>query len=94
MHRAHADTPCIPAWLICDSVFLWRYGMGMVRPQTRRLVRFLASGYLKRARSTKELAELIGVPAAALEETVRQMNQAAETGRVGPLIPTLVDQNP
>jgi succinate dehydrogenase/fumarate reductase flavoprotein subunit len=80
MHRAHQHRPAIPAWLVCDAVFLRRYGLGLVRPQALRLRRFLESGYLKRADSLAELAALIGVPAAALEASAAQVNEAAQSG--------------
>jgi len=81
MHRADASTRCVPAWLICDSDFLRRYGLGLVRPRTRNLTHFLHSSYLKRADSVDALARLIGVPGGALGESVRQMNEAAQSGR-------------
>lgn len=81
MHRAHTNTPCVPAWLVCDSDFLQRYGLGLVRPQTRRIERFLRNGYLKRADSVDALARNLGVPADALADSVAQMNAAAQSGR-------------
>ncbi|WP_456264792.1 FAD-dependent oxidoreductase [Paraburkholderia graminis] len=80
MHREHEKTPCIPAWLICDSTFLKRYGMGLVRPRAVSLDRFLSSGYLKRAPSVAALAALIGVPADALANSVARMSRAAASG--------------
>jgi len=54
--------------------------MGLVRPRTPLLNRYIESGYLKRALSVTALAQLIGVPDAALEESVARMNTAAQTG--------------
>ena len=34
MYRSHAKVPSIPAMLVCDRRFLWRYGLGMIRPLT------------------------------------------------------------
>ncbi|MEZ5844370.1 MAG: FAD-dependent oxidoreductase [Hyphomicrobiaceae bacterium] len=68
------------AHLICDSRFLWRYGLGAVLPFSRRPGRFLASGYLKRAASIEALGTAIGVDAHALAETVRRYNAAAVRG--------------
>lgn len=81
MHRTNHVTPCIPAWLVCDSEFLHRYGLGLVRPHTRNLQRFLDTGYLYRADSIAALAQSIGVPASALAESVVQVNRAAVEGR-------------
>ena len=81
MHRETQKTPCIPAWLICDSVFLKQYGLGLVRPRTRNVERFIARGYLYRAESIDTLAGAIGVPPAALSASVAKMNRAATEGR-------------
>ncbi|HEY1609535.1 MAG TPA: FAD-dependent oxidoreductase, partial [Paraburkholderia sp.] len=71
----------IPAWLLCDSRFLWKYGLGRIRPFALSIRREVASGYLKRAHSLEALADLIGVPRAALAETVRRFNAGARDGR-------------
>lgn len=71
--------PC-RAWLVCDSDSLRRYGLGLVRPvwQWRRW--YERTGYLLRAGSVEALAERIGVPPAALEETIRSCNEDARAG--------------
>jgi succinate dehydrogenase/fumarate reductase flavoprotein subunit len=81
MHRAHEETPCIPAWLICDRRFLKRYGMGLVRPGPRLLAPFIKAGYLIEAPNVAELAARIGVPAEALADTFARVNEAGRTGR-------------
>ncbi|SHJ74324.1 Succinate dehydrogenase/fumarate reductase, flavoprotein subunit [Roseomonas rosea] len=75
MHRAGA----VPAWLVCDRRFLRRYGLGMLRPGSspRALVR---AGYLIEATDLGALAARIGVPPAALAESVARMNEAARRG--------------
>ncbi|MEK6346226.1 MAG: FAD-dependent oxidoreductase [Burkholderia sp.] len=80
MHRAHASSPCVPAWLVCDANFLRRYGLGRVRPRSLEVGRYLRSGYLKRGATLDALAREIGVPAAALAESARKMNEAAASG--------------
>ena len=35
--RAMYRTANVPAWLVCDRRFVWRYGLGMIRPMTLRL---------------------------------------------------------
>lgn len=70
----------IPAHLICDSLFLWKYGLGRVRPFSRFLGADVASGYLRRAGSISELAVSIGVPPAALKATIARYNAAAANG--------------
>lgn len=81
MYRAHRTTPSIPAWLVCDRRFVWKYGLGMVRPRTPFLGRHVASGYLKTADTIEALASRIGVDATGLADTVRRHNEFARGGR-------------
>lgn len=69
-----------PAWLICDSRFLWKYGLGRVRPFSLSVAPDVKAGYLKRAASLEELALALGVPARNLVETLRTFNAGAERG--------------
>ncbi len=80
MYRAHRYVPSIPAWLVCDRRFLWKYGLGMIRPLTPVLTGWIASGYLHAADSVEALAHRIGVDAAGLVETIRAHNEFARTG--------------
>jgi succinate dehydrogenase/fumarate reductase flavoprotein subunit len=80
MHRSHETTPTIPAYLICDSRFLRKYGMGLVRPALRPLGAFLRSGYLVKGGTIAELAKKLGVDAGKLTKTVARMNEFARTG--------------
>ncbi|MDX2201427.1 MAG: FAD-dependent oxidoreductase [Hyphomicrobiaceae bacterium] len=68
------------AWLICDHPTLRRYGLGFVKPFPVPLSPVLRSGYLKRGRTLRELAQTIGVDAAALAETVATLNDGAARG--------------
>ena len=70
----------IPAWLVCDSSFLWKYGLGKVKPFTLSVKADVAAGYLTRAGTLAGLAKLIGVPPRALEETIGTFNKYAENG--------------
>ncbi len=70
----------IPAWLICDRRFLWKYGLGKVKPFTRDVEHDVAAGYLKRADSLDRLADAIGVTAGALTATVAEFNAHAARG--------------
>ncbi|WP_296258890.1 MULTISPECIES: FAD-binding protein [unclassified Pseudomonas] len=76
-HKAGA----VPAWLICDSQFLQRYGLGMVRPQAASLRRFIDSGYLKRGDSVQALGLALSIDAAGLQATVARYNTFAEQGQ-------------
>ena len=74
----------IPAWLMCDRNFLWKYGLGKIKPFAAALESDVSSGYLKRAASIAELAREIGAPADRLVETVAEFNAGAEKGEDAP----------
>ena len=78
--RAMYRTSNVPAWLICDRRFVWKYGLGMIRPMTPRLTPYLASGYLRAADTIAALASAIGVAPEGLTDTVRRHNDFARTG--------------
>jgi len=80
MYRDHGDGPAVPAWLIADSRFVRRYGIGLVRPAPFSKHGFVRSGYLVSARSIGELASKIGAPPAQLEATIAAANRAALAG--------------
>ncbi|MCP5156258.1 MAG: FAD-binding protein [Ectothiorhodospiraceae bacterium] len=68
------DPVHLPCWMIADAQFLAR--SGMFRWYARKL-----PGWMRRAPSVASLAALIGVPAAALVETVERFNRFAAAGR-------------
>ncbi|ODP38428.1 FAD-dependent oxidoreductase [Sphingomonas turrisvirgatae] len=80
MYRDHGDGPAVPAWLVADSRFVRRYGLGLVRPAPFSKRGFVRSGYLVSARSIGQLADKIGVPQAQLAATIEAANRAAATG--------------
>jgi len=73
----HAAVPC---WLICDRLFVRRYGIGAVHPGTRSLWPWVQSGYLKRSHTIAQLARDIGVDAGGLAESVARIGHFARTG--------------
>jgi succinate dehydrogenase/fumarate reductase flavoprotein subunit len=70
----------IPAWLVCDSRFLWKYGLGKIKPFTLSVKADIAAGYLKRADTLAGLAKLLNVPAQGFEDTVGNFNRHARNG--------------
>ena len=80
MYRSHRSVPSIPAMLVCDRRFVWRYGLGMIRPRTPFLKPFINRGYLRVADSVEGLARTIGVDPVGLIGTVRAQNEYARTG--------------
>jgi succinate dehydrogenase/fumarate reductase flavoprotein subunit len=80
MFECNKTTPTIPAWLICDSAFLGKYGLGVIYPGYRNPAKFVDNGYLVRAPDLGELAEKAGIDAGQLRNTVTRHNGFAETG--------------
>ena len=78
--RAMYRTGNVPAWLVCDRRFLWKYGLGMLRPLTLRLAPYVERGYLHRAQTLEGLASAAGIDAAGLADTVRRHNEFARSG--------------
>lgn len=76
MHASGA----VPAFLICDSVFLRKYGLGLVHPGLKTPKAFVEAGYLFEGDSIAALADRIGVPMPALAAAVAGMNDAARSG--------------
>ncbi len=70
----------IPAWLLCDRRFLWKYGLGKIKPFALSVRSDIVSGYLKRADTVAGLAQQIGVSPQALQETVEGFNRDARRG--------------
>lgn len=75
------SSDAIPAWLICDKHFLWKYGLGRVRPFALSTRGDVACGYLKQASTLDALAALIDVPADGLRATIEHFNADASLGR-------------
>jgi len=80
MFRAHGRVPCIPTPLVCDRRFVWKYGLGMIRPRTPFLRPFINRGYLETADTLGGLAAAIGVDPDGLAETIRANNRNARSG--------------
>jgi 3-oxosteroid 1-dehydrogenase len=81
MYRANGASPSVPAWMICDRRFIARYGLGLIRPRTASLRRYIESGYLVEAAHARELALGIGARAEALGATIERFNGFARNGR-------------
>jgi succinate dehydrogenase/fumarate reductase flavoprotein subunit len=80
MFECNKTTSAIPAWLICDSTFLGRYGLGVIYPGHRNPKKFVDNRYLVSAPDLGELADRIGIDAGQLRNTVTRYNGFAETG--------------
>lgn len=71
----------LPAWIICDSTFIWKYGLGAIIPFTRNLKLYQEAGYLMTADSLPELAARLGVDASGFARTMARFNADAATGK-------------
>lgn len=82
MFAANADTPSIPAWLVCDRAFIRDYGIGLVHPGSSDdvIAEFVKAGYLLQGDTPASLAARIGVPAQNLARMIADHNRYAETG--------------
>lgn len=69
-----------PCHLICDDVFIARYGLGMVRPRRMNLRKAIADGYVTRASTLAELAAALHIDAKGLAGTIACHNGFAVTG--------------
>jgi len=78
--RAMYRTSNVPAWLVCDRRFVWKYGLGMIWPMTPRLAPYIASGYLHASDGIEDLARAIGVVPAGLADSVHRHNEFARAG--------------
>lgn len=74
------DGQAVCSWLICDHRFQRRYGLGFARPAPVPLWPALRSGYLQRAATLEQLAQLCGIDPVGLATTVAAFNQHARQG--------------
>lgn len=63
------------AWLVCDRCFLWRYGLGTVRPANPLPLWALRTGYLKSGMTIESLARRCGIESRSLRATVNAFNE-------------------
>jgi glycine/D-amino acid oxidase-like deaminating enzyme len=78
--RAQYGAGAIPCWLVCDSRFIRKYGMGAVRPGGRGLRGWLKRGYLAQGLTIEALAHAIGVDAEGLRDSAQRMSAFAKSG--------------
>ncbi|WP_245326992.1 FAD-binding protein, partial [Bradyrhizobium sacchari] len=81
MLRDGNGKPDRPFYLICDHAFLWTYGLGRIKPFTRSVRRYVASGELIEAPDVAQLAAKIGIKPSVLTATLASYNEGAREGR-------------
>ncbi len=67
-------------FLVCDSRFIKRYGLGMAKPFPFLLGRYLRAGYLHRGDTIEALAVSAGIDSARLADTIARFNRLARDG--------------
>ena len=80
MYESHKSVPTIPAFLICDSAFLRKWGLGLALPGGRPFRWLVKAGYLVEGATIDDLAQQLGLDPAALASTVSRFNALAEKG--------------
>ncbi len=78
--QGNSETGNLPAWIVCDSSFIWKYGLGAIIPFTRNLRPYQDAGYLKTASSLPELARMLSVDESGFTATVQNFNENAVQG--------------
>ncbi|HEV2153666.1 FAD-dependent oxidoreductase [Bradyrhizobium sp.] len=81
MLRDGNGEPDRPFYLICDRPFLWAYGLGRIKPFTRNVRRYVASGELVEAPDIAQLAMKLGIKPSVLSATIASYNSGAKEGR-------------
>ncbi|MES2975173.1 MAG: FAD-dependent oxidoreductase [Pseudomonadota bacterium] len=81
MFKAGALPPADGAFLLCDTDFIRRYGLGLVRPAPFPLRPHIRSGYLVKGRTLEALAQRLGVDPQGLAAEVARHNEFARTGK-------------
>jgi succinate dehydrogenase/fumarate reductase flavoprotein subunit len=80
LNAATPDGDVAEAWQIADAHAVHMYPFGFAMPWPVPKVPFLRSGYIQRADTLEELAELTGIDAEGLQATVREFNANARRG--------------
>lgn len=75
----HQLSEQVAAFLICDSRFLWRYGLGRIKPFRLSVRRYKMAGYLTSAPTIPELARRLGIDP-RLATTISDYNVGARLG--------------
>ncbi|MGB6007156.1 FAD-dependent oxidoreductase [Castellaniella sp.] len=77
---ATAQDEPLQAWLICDHAFQRRYGLGFSKPFPLPVGPHVKSGYIQRAPSISQLAQICGIDASGLSDTIAAYNLGAARG--------------
>lgn len=74
MLERNKTVAAVPSWGVVDSQFMKKYMLAGTMPGSKKPDEWYSSGYLKKADTVAELAQLMGVDPAALTATVERFN--------------------
>jgi succinate dehydrogenase/fumarate reductase flavoprotein subunit len=70
----------VAAYLIADHASVRRYGLGFAKPFPFLASHYVASGYLRRGSTIRELASACGIDVTVFEQTIERYNADARQG--------------
>jgi succinate dehydrogenase/fumarate reductase flavoprotein subunit len=81
MIEACKNDSATEVWLICDQPTIRKYGLGFAKPAPVPLAGSLKNGYVQKGATLETLAQVVGLDADALVETVKTYNSTAKFGK-------------
>jgi len=87
LFKTHTDEhPNAPAWHVFDATFRENFMVGplmtkAMKPDSQIPKKWFDEGFVAKANTIRELADMLGIDADGLEETIGKMNHYAETGK-------------
>ena len=87
LFKTHTEEhPNAPAWHVFDATFRENFMVGplmtkALKPDSQIPKKWFDEGFVAKADTIRELADMLGIDADGLEETIGKMNHYAETGK-------------
>lgn len=87
LFKTHTEEhPNAPAWHVFDATFRENFMVGplmtkAMKPDSQIPKKWFDEGFVAKAETIRELADMLGIDADGLEETIGKMNHYAETGK-------------
>jgi len=87
LFKTHTEEhPNAPAWHVFDATFRENFMVGplmtkAMKPDSQIPKKWFDEGFVAKADTIRELADMLGIDADGLEETIGKMNHYAETGK-------------
>ena len=87
LFKTHTEEhPNAPAWHVFDATFRENFMVGplmtkAMKPDSQIPKKWFDEGFVAKAETIRELADMLGIDADGLEETISKMNHYAETGK-------------